>query len=187
MSGTADLSGSIMYPAFTWRRGTTWTVRDSPGAMLRSPLKTVLFSVGPELAGNTFEYPPMFCIERLFISSTESITSLASLNEMDFGETTETFPPTAGSTTIFSFRSSDMNLRNLLISRLLKLSCTLFDCRIWRAAAARFCSSSRFSCVWAYVHPADEESINKRIKMEANNFVFLNMSDLSPAASMNNV
>ena len=186
-SGTADLSGSVMYLAFTWRSGTIWTVRASPGVMLRSPFMTVLFTVGPEAAGTTFEYPPMFWIDKLFISSTESITSRASFSEMAFGETTETFPPTAGSTTIFSFSSSDMNLRNLPISRLLKFSCTLFDWRIWRAAATKFCSSSGASCAFAGTHKADEENINKRIKMKDNNLVLLNMSDLSPVAGMDYV
>jgi hypothetical protein len=37
------------------------------------------------------------------------------------------------------------------------------------------------------MHPADEEIINKRIKMKDNNLVFLNMSDLSPAAGMDDV
>ena len=36
-------------------------------------------------------------------------------------------------------------------------------------------------------YPADVEIVNKRIKMKDNNLIFLYMSDLSPAAGMNDV
>ena len=83
----------------------------------------------------------MSCRERLFISSTDSITCRASLRVTAFGDTTETLPETPGFTRMFSPRSSDIKRMNFAMSRSLKFSCTRPAARISCAAWIRFSSS----------------------------------------------